>query len=76
MTNDLAFNQVDHVLRDVGGEVGNPFEMPRGGQEMHGAFSRVIPALSCITNMNFLYVATYVIAIGSTLNDLSLVASE
>src|SRR5690606_38075140 len=36
MTNDVALHHENHVLRDIGGEVGDPLQITRGGEQLDG----------------------------------------
>ena len=41
VTDDGAFDEVDDVLGDVGGVVGNAFDVSRGGEKLNGRFDEV-----------------------------------
>ena len=45
MANDLAFDQIDDVFRDVGGVIGNSFDVPRRGKQTQRGFDELRIAL-------------------------------
>ena len=40
VTNDFAIDQVDHIFRNVFCQVGDPFDMARGGEAVQGGFGQ------------------------------------